>query len=161
VRAFNGNHSLIGEVLYQCDLLLGKGQNLLAVDSDCAYQLVLLEQWHAKQRPATCERGNLRPAETGERIEVTWFRLGVGDLNRLFRRGRACDRDPGAGAEHWVAPPHLGKRRRCIVHRHDAEDIVSLTEIHRPELGIANPGRVLQHRLEHRLQLAGRGADDA
>jgi len=30
------------------------------------------------------------------------------------------------------------------MHRHDAEGIVSLSEIHRPELGIANAGRVLQ-----------------
>src|SRR5262249_41377880 len=38
---------------------------------------------------------------------------------------------------------------------------VALTEIHCPEFGLADACRILQYRLEHRLQLARRRADDA
>jgi hypothetical protein len=40
-----------GEVLHQCDLLLGEGQNLLAVDADDADQLVRLDQRHVRAPP--------------------------------------------------------------------------------------------------------------
>ena len=43
--------------------------------------------------------------------------------------------------------------------RNDAK-CISLAEIQIAELGLADARRVLQHGLEHRLQLAGRAADD-
>src|ERR1700676_1477954 len=41
-----------------------------------------------------------------------------------------------------------------------ATSSVPFKQMHRAKLGPANSRRVLQHALEHRLQLAGRAADD-
>src|SRR5262245_20783695 len=46
------------------------------------------------------------------------------------------------------------------MHRGDA-DGVSLTEVHRAELGLADARCVGQYSLEHGLQIAGRARDDA
>src|SRR5262249_49325247 len=42
-RILDGDHRLRGEILHQCDLLVGERANLLTVDGDRADQLVLLE----------------------------------------------------------------------------------------------------------------------
>ena len=51
------------------------------------------------------------------------------------------------------------KRWRRAVQRRHAEGIALASETD-AELGLANARRVLQHGVEHRLQLAGRAADD-
>src|SRR5215471_15007002 len=84
----------------------------------------------------------------------------LADQATLGKRSRACERDARTGAEHRVAAPQLGKRRRHIMHCDDPEG-VSLTQIHRAGLGRADAGRVLQHGLEHGLQLAGRARYEA
>src|SRR5262249_43432125 len=84
-----------GGSLGQFDLLVGKRPNLLAIDCNGTDQLVLLEHRYGNHRPSAAECDDLRAAEAGRRIEVPWFGLDIGDLNRLFRRGRACERDSG------------------------------------------------------------------
>jgi hypothetical protein len=52
-----------------------------------------------------------------------------------------------------------GKCRWCVVDC-DGTECAAFTEVQCAELGAAEPGRVFQHGLENRLQLAGRTADD-
>ena len=62
--------------------------------------------------------------------------------------------------EAGIALPQFAPCGRRIVHRPDVED-VSVVKQEIAELGLADVRCVRQHRLEHRLQLAGRRTDDA
>ncbi len=53
----------------------------------------------------------------------------------------------------------IGVREGHVVGR-DAPNEASFDKSHRTEFGAANSRCVLQHLLEHRLQVAGRGTDD-
>ena len=59
-----------------------------------------------------------------------------------------------------TTPARRGKRRRHIVARDDAQ-CAFFIEIEVAEFGFAEPHGVHQHSSEDRLQLAGRGRDDA
>src|SRR5262249_17132582 len=52
---FDGDDGLGGKIADQLDLLVGERSDLLAVDGDRAYQLVLLEHRDHKQGPNTSE----------------------------------------------------------------------------------------------------------
>ena len=52
-RVLDGDDGLSGEALDQRDLLVGKGPNFLAVESERADQFVLLEHWHNEKCPYT------------------------------------------------------------------------------------------------------------
>ena len=58
-----------------------------------------------------------------------------------------------------VTPPLLSQRRRHVMSGEQPER-VAFPKRQDTELRSANPGRVLQHDFEHRLQLAGRTGDD-
>ena len=60
---------------------------------------------------------------------------------------------------HGVAPELIGIVG-LAVHGHRAK-VVAVNQEQVAELGLADAGRVFQHRLEYRLQLAGRRTDDA
>src|SRR5262245_2745668 len=50
-RVLDGDDRLSGEILYEFDLLVGKGTYLLAKDNNCANQLAFPEHWHHHDRP--------------------------------------------------------------------------------------------------------------
>src|ERR1700731_1557236 len=63
----------------------------------------------------------------------------------------------------WVnelVQPRFDVCRRRAMHGNGTEAI-AFAEVHRAEFGLADASRVLEHGLEHRLQLAGRRTDDA
>src|SRR5256885_2372577 len=64
-----------------------------------------------------------------------------------------------AGADDWITRSCLDKRKWRIVLRNETES-VSFVEVHRSEFGLTDPRRVLQYRLEHQLQFAGRARND-
>src|SRR6266478_2720511 len=79
-------------------------------------------------------------------------------VHHLFCSGNQTE------ATFRVWPPHLGllqvsERRRNVVER-DSSDEVSLVKNHGTEFRPADTRGILQHFLEYRLQLAGRGTDD-
>ena len=51
----NRDNRLSGEVLDQLDLLVGEWADLLAVDKDCADQLIVLKHRHADEGSRTAE----------------------------------------------------------------------------------------------------------
>src|SRR5882724_441065 len=79
-------------------------------------------------------------------------------VHHLFCSGNQTE------ATFRVWPPHLrllqvSERRRNVVER-DSSNEVSLVKNHGAEFRPADTRGVLQHLLEYRLQLAGRGTDD-
>ena len=64
-----------------------------------------------------------------------------------------------SGIHDGFALPRLFIRGRGVMHRGDPKRI-SIIEVERAEIGLAQPRRVRQHRLKDRFQLAGRAGDD-
>src|SRR3954466_2872671 len=62
-------------------------------------------------------------------------------------------------SNYWIARACFDKRRRCIVRGDKTESVSSFVEVHRSKFGLADARCVLQHGLEHCVQLAGRTAD--
>ena len=79
----------------------------------------------------------------------------VSNLNRLFCRHHTSERRLRWGPDQWIATSLLNKCLRCAMHRNSPKGI-SFASIQNAELGLADADCILQHRLEHRLQLAGR-----
>ena len=82
----------------------------------------------------------------------------IGYLNSLLGFDGGIERPVRRRLGH-VASLHLGKFSRHVVRRHKA-DSAFLIKIERAEPGLAELRRVSQEALEHRLQVAGRTADD-
>src|SRR5438045_7720234 len=80
-------------------------------------------------------------------------------MSRLFRDSNTTKGRVRRRSNKWIVFAGLGIRGCRAVHRNDAK-CVSLAEIQIPELSVADARRVLQHRLEHGLQIAGEAADD-
>jgi hypothetical protein len=57
-----------------------------------------------------------------------------------------------------MLPPPLDKAR-VAAHRSGSE-ILAVIGVQMATCGLAQPQRLFQHRIEHRLQVAGRGIDD-
>src|SRR5262245_25266709 len=119
----DGYNGLRSEILDQRNLLVGEGLHLLPVDDDCTDQLVLLQHWHGKDCPCAAERSDVRTAGFCGRIPVSRLGLDIGDLDRLFRRGRAPERSSGTEVENWDASPQFTKRGRRIVHRDGSKGV--------------------------------------
>src|SRR6516162_3180589 len=78
-------------------------------------------------------------------------RLGLPDLVQRGARNRL---------ECAALMVSLDKRWRSTDVRRRKKDLAIVAE-QRSEFGLADMGGIRQNRLEHRLQIAGRGADDA
>src|SRR5262249_30188741 len=71
-----------------------------------------------------------------------------------------CKAGAGSSGQHWAPAAFLDVFRwQRAMYCHDAEGI-AFAEHERAELGVAYARGVLQHGLEHGLQVAGRTADD-
>ena len=73
-------------------------------------------------------------------------------MDRLFCLHHADER--GSGAAQRGVPACFDKRRWRIVESGQPEPL-SISQIEVSEISLADARRVLQHRLEYRLQLAG------
>ena len=60
----DGDHGLSGEVRHQCNLLVGKRPDLLAVDDECAHKTAVLPHGHGEQRARPAKSG----CDPGERL---------------------------------------------------------------------------------------------
>ena len=95
-RVLDGDDGLRGEILQQFDLLIGERAHLLAVNSDRADQLVVLEHRYDKKSPKSAETdgGN----EKRFPLDVGRFLFDVGDMNSLLcLLQRALRAGPGPG----------------------------------------------------------------
>ena len=150
-RVFDRDDGLGRKTLDQRDLLLGKRPHLLAIDSDDADNLFFLQHRHGNKgagfRDFDCRRTRLHA--------LSWHTTYVIDLNDLTGGG-----GPAQGAIRRRQYEGLAEKKvtillRCPVYRNDAK-FVALADPKIAELGLANSHGVLQHGVEHRMQLAGR-----
>ena len=156
-RVLDGDDGLGGEVLHQLDLLVGERPDLLAIDDDSADQLVVLEHRHAQERARAAELGRCAPGSRSAPrslgvMSTTWTvcrgsisgRARVSELGANGPRGRQYSARPAATpciAAVWI-------------------DALPSQQEQIAEVGFADAGRVRQHGVEHRLQLARRTGDD-
>src|SRR5216684_6807316 len=114
-----------------------------------------MEHWDAENTAITAEL----EGRDGDWIalDIRPFQRHVRDLDHLL----CLCRTPKAGVGGWMhdPDPRLLVSRWRVVHRSGAEAI-ALAEVKRTELGLADASGVLQHGLEHGLQLSRRAADD-
>jgi len=80
------------------------------------------------------------------------------NMDNLLCPGEATQRGFRMGTDHWFALPQLSIGRRRAVERNMPEPAIFI-ERHGAEVRLAYARRVFQHRLENRLQLAGRAGD--
>src|SRR5262249_42437084 len=159
-RVFDGDDGLGGEVLQQFCLLLSERSHLLAIDDNCSNQVVFLEHRHGKYCPGTGELSEQHSGIAEWSVEIMRLVHDVCNLNRLFCCHHTSERRLGWGADQWIATSLLNECLRCTMHRNNPKSI-SFASIQSTELGLADASRILQHRLEHRLQLARRTTNDA
>ena len=154
----DGDDGLIGEILYQCYLLVREGANLLAHDCESTHQLIVLQHRDREYCPiaAQIDAGYHKRMT----LNVGLYSLDVGDMDYLLRdddtpKGRVRRR-----LEQLVACARLDIGGRRVVRSSHTEG-VSVAEVQIAKLGLADAHGVCQHGLEHRLQLAGRARNDA
>src|SRR5262245_39242020 len=80
-------------------------------------------------------------------------------MSQLFRDGNTTKGRVRGRSNKWIVFASFGIRGCRAVHRNDAK-CVYLAEIQIPELSVADARRVLQHRLEHGLQIAREATED-
>src|SRR5262249_7284752 len=141
---------LRGGILDQIYLFIVEGSDLLAIDSDRTNQVVLLEHRYDQKRPSS---GNL-----GNRF-IGIFRSDVGDVGDLPRVSDTVENTGRATRRNWIVLAISGPSLRCIVQR-NVPEYIAFVEQQVAEAGRADANSVLEHSLEHWLQLAGRTADD-
>ena len=88
------------------------------------------------------------------------YRLDVGDVDHLLGNGNTSKGRVWRRSEQRVAHARLDIGGRGVVRSNRAEDI-SVSEMQRAELGLADARRVFQHGSEDRFQLTQRTRDDA
>jgi hypothetical protein len=127
----------------------------LPVDAEEADQLVVLEHRHPENRPDSteldCGHGRWHA------FDVRRVCRQVGDLHRLLRLYHAAKAEfpPTQGVQGRA--PAFGDERRRRVMGGSKLKCLAVTQIQIPEVGLADPCRIGEHRLEDGRQLAGRG----
>ena len=139
---------------HQLDLLVGEQPDLLAVDEDRADQLVLLEHRHGEEGARARQLDDARRSRRARRSRA------LPQCRVLHDAWSAGDRPSGvpAGRINGSRFRRFVVRRRRVMHA--TMRIARPRKSHIAELGVADACRVLQHRLEYRLQVAGRAGDD-
>jgi hypothetical protein len=152
-RILDGDNCLCREIGDQFDLLVGECADLQAVDGDRTDHVVLLKHRHAQETPCAgrFDKGNYRRSTLDISLVLREIR------NMLHRLGSDDSRERNvwktSDMNHGLTLAPFNIRRRRIVHRADAEP-VSLAKLQIPELCAAQARRILQDRIENRLQLS-------
>src|SRR5262249_19440427 len=136
----DGDDRLGGKILHQLDLLVGEWSDFPAIDAEDTDQLVLLEQWHAKE--------SARASVLGKRA-VRVLRWQVqGPL------GGQDSAEGGGGRRRYVRLPFVerDKFRRRVV-QGDTAKSNAFAQDHGAETRLADAGGILQDGLEYGLQI--------
>src|SRR5262245_53980667 len=156
-RVLDGDDRLVRKTREQVDLFIGERPDLLPKDIDCADQLIVLEHWNGDQGPNACE------FDASDRkwiaINICLLCHQVGKVHDLLGPGELAE----GGLWSWTdrsAFARLNQRGRRVVGRGELKDL-SIVQVHRAELGLADASRILQHGLEYRLEIAWRARDYA
>ena len=151
-RILNGNNGLGSEIPHQRNLLVGEGPDFLSINAERSDQLVFLEQGHLQERPSTPEfRDGDHPRIT---VNVGLMLQDIRNLDRLLCYRNLTQRDFWVGAE-WIFLKERTPRGRQVPLSDSAISIFFfLVQKQHGEFRLAKTHGVLQHGLEHGLQLA-------
>ena len=144
------DRALRGERVHEVDRAVVERGDRLAPQHDHAEHAILGQHRHAEHRAEAAELE--RPPHRVARVA-----LGVADLDRAPLGAHAPD-DP--------ARPRLQRHARDVVAvglRRAERDLhavdVAVEDVDQPGVGAAQPHGLLQHRLEHRVELERRAAE--
>jgi hypothetical protein len=147
-----------GEVLQQFDLLGGERPHLLAVDTEHADKLAVLEHWNVDQSTGAAalrdDDGCLLAGEIG------FVQPQIGNLQGRFGDSDARQRILRRRGEQRLAAARLGEFRRRVVQRHRTKRS-ALVQRHDAEFRIADTRGVFEHGCKDRFQRPRRRANDA
>ncbi len=129
----------------------------LPIDGDGAYEHVFLEHRHQQKRaraPDVDQRSKWRKAS-----DVSRLCRGVEDVNYLFGARESGNRKVRLGSHDPIAW-ELVDEVKWHAMQCDTAESVALHKPHHAILRLADARRIRQHRVEHRLELTGRRAND-
>src|SRR5262245_1915200 len=149
-RVLDGHDGLIGEGLYKLDLLDCKWLRRRSTDGHGPDAASLSEQRDAE----------LRAVATKWLGSVTVFRIGE-HVRNVYNPAlqRDTSRDSISAGGNRMLPHVFFQLRRVSVASRNAID-VAITKENEVVLRLAQPSCRLHERIEHRLQIEGRAADD-
>jgi hypothetical protein len=150
-RVLNGNDGLRGEVLNQLDLLVGEGSDFLPVEDERTDEPFVLKHRHIEKSAGT--GGFDQPNHPGIPFGIGAFSSKVGYVDCFFGGSHASKRIMRVLTQHMRLSD--GMPSRIAIRRQRAKCTVAKAE-HDAELGLADPHRIFQHSIEHRLKFAGR-----
>ena len=155
-RVLHRDHRLSREVLQQCYLFVRKRAYLLAVNHDTAEQDVIFEERHDECCSRAAEIGD--GAAVGVAVLVERLGHHIQDMD-----GVAGFNEPRHGAtapRSWrvfFSELSIGSGNAALSRRLEP---VTVIRKQRSKRGPAQPHRLLQHCIEHRRQITGRGIDN-
>ena len=126
--------------------------HFLVEDADRTDHLPVAQQRNRKDGARAGQVGIGAAHGIALHIGAVGFRIQ--NVNSLLGPEQAPHGGIRAGANKRLALAQFGKRFRRVMQR-DAPRGVALHQQHHAELGFTNPGRVRQHVVEDRLQVAG------
>src|SRR5262249_30965049 len=140
----------------QLNLLFGKGADFLPVDGKDTDQLIFLEHWNIED----CSEASKIDGSHEDRfaLDVSWLLRDIGNMNRLPRLDDAAEGSSRTGSL-WSSFPELGKCWRYSEHCCRTRRATLETK-QNSKIGLADTSCVLQHGVEHLLQLARRAGDN-
>src|SRR5215472_15336925 len=122
-RVFDGDHSLISEVLQQLDLFIGKRTHFLTINSDDSNYLIIFEHRHTNQRArfSNLNRRNAHP------LTVSWSIAYVIDLNHFLAENDPTHRTLRMRLQYGFIEEELTVLLGCAFNCDDA-NLVTLAE---------------------------------
>src|SRR5262249_6727250 len=155
-RVFDSDDGLRSEVLDQLDLLVSEGTNFLPIDGYSTDHLVVLQHRYRDQSPGASKVDG----GFAQIVPIRWGRCYIGKSGNLLCPNQRAQARLWPRVEDSTAHKvNIGSRgaMRCS----DAEGIgIPFAQPEKAEFGAANSYRILQHGVEDRLKLAGRGANN-
>jgi len=144
-RVLDGDNGLGGEVCKQLDLLVGEWADFPAIDRDRTDEFVILEHGDEDQRTATTQFDG--SYDIGIAIDVVLLGHGIDNVNRATSANDAAKTTYWSWTD-WAALLKFRKRRGRAAERDCSEGVV-LKSVQDAEMGLTEPRRVFQHRIEH------------
>src|SRR5262245_19511732 len=148
----DGDHSLGGEAFNEFNLFLGEWSHLLAIDHNCADQLLVFDHWHC-QISSSLEQLNRRDAKRIT-FHVSLLSPDILDVDDfLFARHTAK-----AGFWPWSVGPHpikIDKALRNILPRGRGKSFAIIKK-KIAELRFTNAHGIREQCVKHRFELAWR-----
>jgi hypothetical protein len=155
----DGDDRLRREIHQQFDLPVREWPYLLAINDNCAYQLGLVEHGHDDMR-SRAGRVDKRD-DAGVPVEIALVLTKVADVDDLFGFGDTVERSARliAHDDQRFLPEPVGIAG-LAVHRHRTK-VGPLSQEQISHLGFADTSGILQHGLEHQLEVPWRARNDA